>query len=70
MLTTALFQLHLTPAEAERMRHHSYKRQLEAGMRHPGRAGITSDRFGDAKIWNPNEKEYSRAVEGSETVSE
>ncbi|KAM7185205.1 hypothetical protein V8F33_012548 [Rhypophila sp. PSN 637] len=49
--------LHLTPAEAERMRHHSYKRQLEAGMRHPGRAGITSDRFGDAATWKPDEKE-------------
>ncbi|KAK3346069.1 hypothetical protein B0T25DRAFT_592393 [Lasiosphaeria hispida] len=38
--------LHLTPAEAERIRHFSYKRQIEAGMRHPGRAGTTSDQLG------------------------
>ncbi|KAK3360662.1 hypothetical protein B0T25DRAFT_132370 [Lasiosphaeria hispida] len=48
--------LHLTPAEANRIRHFSYKRQLEAGMKHPGRAGITSDRIGDAVIWNPEDK--------------
>lgn len=40
--------LHLTPAETERLRKVSYQRQLEAGMKHPGRAGLTSDRFGDA----------------------
>lgn len=40
--------LHLTPKEASRLRQVSYQWQLEAGMRHPGSAGLTSDRFGDA----------------------
>ncbi|KAK0702786.1 hypothetical protein B0H67DRAFT_614098 [Lasiosphaeris hirsuta] len=51
--------LHLTPAEAERIRQVSYKRQLEAGMRKPGPAGITSDRFGNAKPWTPDEKGHT-----------
>lgn len=45
--------LHLTPAESERLRVVSYERQVEAGMRHPGRAGLTSDRLGDAPTWKP-----------------
>ncbi|KAI0020199.1 hypothetical protein F4780DRAFT_743296 [Xylariomycetidae sp. FL0641] len=45
--------LHLTPAEAERLRRYSYQRQLEAGMRHPGSAGLTADRLGDADKWTP-----------------
>lgn len=44
-------QLHLTPREAERLRQVSYTRQLEAGMQNPGSAGLTADRFGDAKPW-------------------
>jgi hypothetical protein len=44
--------LHFTPAEAERLRGVSYKRQLERGFRHPGSAGLTSDRLGDAE-WSP-----------------
>jgi hypothetical protein len=44
-------QLHLTPREAERLRQVSYARQLEAGMRSPGSAGLTADRLGDAKPW-------------------
>ncbi|WYZ35978.1 hypothetical protein EsH8_X_000625 [Colletotrichum jinshuiense] len=48
--------LRLTPAEAERLRNVSYKRQLEAGMNPPGRAGITADRIGDSDKWQPKEK--------------
>lgn len=43
----------LTPAEHERLRNVSYQRQLEAGMKNPGRAGLTVDRFGDAEKWIP-----------------
>ncbi|KAF6808531.1 hypothetical protein CSOJ01_07480 [Colletotrichum sojae] len=46
--------LRLTPAEAERLRNVSYKRQLEAGMKCPGRAGITADRIGDSDKWQPS----------------
>ncbi|KAI1326616.1 hypothetical protein F5Y16DRAFT_374066 [Xylariaceae sp. FL0255] len=45
--------LTLTPAESERLRQFSYERQLKAGMRNPGSAGLTSDRLGDAKRWAP-----------------
>ncbi|KAI0411787.1 hypothetical protein F5X98DRAFT_380427 [Xylaria grammica] len=45
--------LHLTPVEHERLRNVSYQRQLEAGMKHPGSAGLTSDRLGDANKWAP-----------------
>ncbi|KAK2787585.1 hypothetical protein FQN53_005035 [Emmonsiellopsis sp. PD_33] len=45
--------LHLTPFEAERLRNVSYQRQQEAGMRNPGRAGLTADRLGDAAVWKP-----------------
>ncbi|RAL10203.1 uncharacterized protein BO97DRAFT_456823 [Aspergillus homomorphus CBS 101889] len=41
--------LHLTPAEAARLRRVSYQRQLEAGMRRPGNAGLTAERLGDAE---------------------
>jgi hypothetical protein len=40
--------LNLTPKEAQRLRQVSYQRQLEAGMRNPGAAGLTADRLGDA----------------------
>ncbi|KAI0490528.1 hypothetical protein F4859DRAFT_11464 [Xylaria cf. heliscus] len=46
--------LRLTPAEHERLRNVSYQRQLEAGMKNPGRAGLTTDRLGDAHKWTPN----------------
>ncbi|KAH8165745.1 hypothetical protein CIB48_g2493 [Xylaria polymorpha] len=46
--------LRLTPAEHERLRNVSYQRQLEAGMKNPGRAGLTADRLGDAHKWTPN----------------
>jgi hypothetical protein len=49
-------QLHLTPREAQRLRQISYQRQLEAGMRNPGSAGLTADRLGDADQWLPETK--------------
>jgi hypothetical protein len=45
--------LNLTPREAERLRNVSYQRQLEAGMKNPGSAGLTVDRFGDSEPWVP-----------------
>lgn len=45
--------LRLTPAEDERLRRVSYERQLERGFSHPGSAGLTVDRFGDAHPWTP-----------------
>ena len=45
--------LRLTPAESERLRVVSYERQLEAGFKNPGSAGLTVDRFGDAPRWHP-----------------
>ncbi|KAK2612260.1 hypothetical protein QQS21_001686 [Conoideocrella luteorostrata] len=55
--------LHLTPAEADRLRNVSYQRQLEAGFSNAGRAGLTTDRIGDAAIWTPaNDKKDVAAV--------
>jgi hypothetical protein len=51
--------LHLTPAEHERLRQMSYKRQLQAGMENPGSAGWTSDRLGDAKPWRPDTSRFA-----------
>ncbi|KAL0942137.1 uncharacterized protein CTRU02_200023 [Colletotrichum truncatum] len=45
--------LHLTPSEAERLRRISYHRQLEAGMKNAGNAGLTVQRLGDAEPWLP-----------------
>jgi uncharacterized membrane protein len=45
--------LQLTPHEAQRLRRVSYEKQLEAGFKHPGSAGLTSDRWGDAEPWQP-----------------
>lgn len=45
--------LALTPRENERLRQVSYERQLERGMKNPGSAGLTADRFGDAASWTP-----------------
>lgn len=45
--------LQLTPKEAQRLRQVSYQRQLEAGMKNPGSAGLTADRLGDAEKWVP-----------------
>ncbi|KAJ2984482.1 hypothetical protein NUW58_g6036 [Xylaria curta] len=52
MLGAELY-LRLTPAEHERLRNVSYQRQIEAGMKNPGRAGLTADRLGDATKWAP-----------------
>ncbi|KJZ72500.1 hypothetical protein HIM_08169 [Hirsutella minnesotensis 3608] len=48
--------LRLTPAEAERLRRVSYQRQLEAGMKKPGNAGLTVQRLGDAEPWFPEKR--------------
>lgn len=61
-LTASFSQLRLTPVEAERLRKISYQKQLEAGMRHPGRAGLTSDRLGDAEKWYPGPSASSDAA--------
>ncbi|TDZ14407.1 hypothetical protein Cob_v012746 [Colletotrichum orbiculare MAFF 240422] len=45
--------LHLTPAEAERLRRISHQRQLEAGFADAGNAGLTVQRLGDAEPWLP-----------------
>ncbi|KAL1648404.1 hypothetical protein SLS58_002157 [Diplodia intermedia] len=45
--------LKLTPREHERLRNVSYQRQLEAGMKNPGSAGLTVERLGDAEPWVP-----------------
>ncbi|KAH6616850.1 hypothetical protein C7974DRAFT_442698 [Boeremia exigua] len=57
--------LHLTPREAERLRKISYVRQLEAGMNHPGSAGLTADRLGDAEKWSAEDRKGS-----NDTVTE
>lgn len=43
--------LALTPLEATRLRMESYRRQLAAGYKHPGSAGLVPERFGDADPW-------------------
>jgi hypothetical protein len=45
--------LNLTAGENHRLRKVSYERQLEAGFKHPGSAGLTTDRWGDAPTWHP-----------------
>ncbi|KAL9117444.1 MAG: hypothetical protein Q9187_006018 [Circinaria calcarea] len=45
--------LSLTPAEAQRLRIVSYKRQREAGFKNPGSAGFTVEKWGDAPRWEP-----------------
>ena len=50
-------QLHLTPREAERLRNVSYQRQVEAGMKNPGNAGLTVQKLGDAQPWAPEVNE-------------
>lgn len=46
--------LYMTPAESERLRQVSYHKQLAAGMRHLGRAGLSVDRLGDTAKWSPH----------------
>lgn len=45
--------LNLTPREGNRLRQVSYERQIERGFSHPGSAGFTAERFGDAEPWRP-----------------
>lgn len=61
--------LQLTHAEGERLRRVSYERQPEAGLKYPGSAGLTVDRWGDAEAWLPPSKsdvEFASNVEGLE----
>lgn len=46
--------LQMTPRESARLRRVSYEKQLEAGMKHPGSAGLTTDRWGDAEKYTPH----------------
>jgi hypothetical protein len=46
-------KIRLTPAESERLRQISYERQLERGFKHPGSAGLVTQRLGDANPWEP-----------------
>lgn len=48
--------LNLTPRESQRLRQVSYERQLEAGFKNPGRAGLVVERLGDADEWRPEER--------------
>ena len=41
----------------------SYQRQLEAGMKNPGRAGLTADRIGDSERWEPKHHQDGEAVD-------
>lgn len=43
--------LALTPRESQRLRVVSYEKQLEAGMKNPGSAGLVVEKFGDADEW-------------------
>lgn len=68
--------LRLTPAEAERLRKVSYRRQMEAGMSDPGNSGLTVQRLGDAEPWVPlddgevvcDETTSSRHTSGSHEI--
>ena len=55
--------LKLTPKEGERLRSVSYQRQLEAGIRNPGSAGLVLEKFGDADDWEPAGKSRVRSDE-------
>lgn len=48
--------LGLTPRESNRLRQVSYEKQMEKGFAHPGSAGLTADRWGDAEEWKPATK--------------
>jgi hypothetical protein len=41
-MLTCLLQLHLTPKESERLRQVSYERQVEAGFKNAGHAGLVA----------------------------
>ena len=54
--------LNLTPAESARLRMVSYEKQLKAGFKHPGSAGLTADRWGGAPTWYPSQYQYDNGV--------
>ncbi|KXJ85614.1 hypothetical protein Micbo1qcDRAFT_221929 [Microdochium bolleyi] len=60
--------LHLTPAEALRLRNISYQRQVAAGMRHPGNAGLTAQRLGDAPDFVPDAPERKSSADKFEPM--
>ncbi|KAL8657714.1 MAG: hypothetical protein Q9226_001637 [Calogaya cf. arnoldii] len=62
--------LRLTPKEGNRLRNVSYQRQLEAGFRHPGSSGLTSDRWGDADVWKPAHQDTDETKVGKTVNSE
>lgn len=45
--------LRMTPRETERLRQISYEKQVEAGYRNPGSAGLVLDRWIDGEKWTP-----------------
>ena len=47
--------LRLTPRESERLRMVSYERQLAAGYKNAGSAGLVVEKFGDADPWIPSD---------------
>ena len=57
--------LRLTPAETDRLKQVSYERQLQKGYKHPGGAGLSSLRFGDANAFVPLEQR-KRGGDGEE----
>ncbi|KAK8000236.1 hypothetical protein PG990_012836 [Apiospora arundinis] len=62
--------LRLTPAEHNRLRAISYQRQLAAGVRNPGSAGLTVDRLGDSDgLWKPREQSVEEARADPSKVS-
>ena len=62
--------LKLTPRESERLRAVSYQKQLEAGFKNPGSAGLVIEKFGDADPWVPPEQRSVPGKMGSRDESE
>jgi hypothetical protein len=62
--------LHLTPRESHRLREVAYQKQLEAGFRHPGSAGSTSDHWGDAELWQPTKSPGASSSDDGVAVKE
>lgn len=58
-LVGAEIYLKMTPREAQRLRLMAYKKQLEAGYRHPGSAGLVIERWGDAEPWRPRNEDLA-----------
>lgn len=55
--------LALTPREAERLRVVAYEKQLKAGMKNPGSAGLVIEKFGDADEWKPAQRWHRSSTE-------